>query len=134
MVFFNIYDMDWQFVCANPYRRCSNIYLNMSIPLIAMKFCTYIHGPHRMNCNIFADPLTFDLALSLGQKFYCPILCFMTMCTCITNDTPISPSCTLCTKMVNMVIIIPAKHLHGSIVIVSFSMLQLAFSSEHCCP
>ncbi len=35
---------------------------------IVMKFSTDIHVPVRMNCNQFADPLTFHTAPSSGQN------------------------------------------------------------------
>ncbi len=51
---------------------------------IAMKFGSGIHAPLRINCDHFDDPLTFRLAPSSGQDFT------------LTNDIPISLSCTLC--------------------------------------
>lgn len=36
---------------------------------IAMKSGTDIHGPYRMNCNNFGDPLTLHVAAS-GQILY----------------------------------------------------------------
>lgn len=40
--------------------------ISATIGWIAMKCCTDIRGPQRMNPNVFGDPLTFHLAPPLG--------------------------------------------------------------------
>lgn len=76
--------------------------------LTAMKFGSYIHVPHKINCNKFDDLL----------KICCPW-----QNTYKINDIPISFTLYLVligkVKMVNMVTIIPAEHVS----IVTVSML-----------
>lgn len=41
--------------------------ISTALGWITMKFCTNIHGPHRMKANDFGDPLMFHLAPPAGQ-------------------------------------------------------------------